>query len=440
MLKTVLLAISLSIFGCFAQQKKILIIGGGTTGISAANEIINNHPEIDLTLIEKERVVGGNAFTYSMDHNGKQIHIDLGPQYFSDGAWDNYIELLDSYHLHDKTSYAEFPASFTIAKNQQERPFFMTPKNGKRREKIKTLLTFNKFYSSARKIYKKGEKIEEMTVGQWIDGLKLKSSFKNQTIYSFLSASLGVDHATIRTISANQIVKLFAFQSAMKKNTFKVMNIGMGGVIQQIGDSLEAKGVHIIRNTAVERVVQNETNYTILTSDGARRVFDFVVFATHPDAIIKMIEDENVENEFQSDLEKMKYFKAQIVLHKDPQFIHSTYPSFLNIMADTNGVVTSSTMNLGIIHSDNEGLYKSWLNDDDLAAVKSRGTYITERVFYHPVITPAFMEAVNSLKAKESKVNNLFFAGAWSLGMETQDTAVRSGKLAAEKVKMFLSK
>lgn len=430
----------LNLTSALAQVHSIAIIGGGTAGLATAHAIHAIDTQAVITIFEKEPIVGGNAYRVSTENMGKQVFVDLGPQYFTEGPWDKYIALLENYGLYGEDRFARFPASFTIAHKEDGTSVFCTPKDGKSREKLGQLLKFNRFYSAARKLYKHPEKHDEITVGEWLDQIRLKDTYKAEVISPFLSASLGVDHEEIRQVSAKEIVKLFAFRGALKKNTFNVFHIGMGGMMQQLANELEREGIEIRTGTEVIFVDDIEPGLYVQTKDGSEFLADFVVFATHPDALHTMVKESELFKDAIPLLQQLTYFQADIVLHRDSTLRAQEDPSFLNILVDPENRVYSSTMNLGVIDPRYEGLYKSWLPADKIAALKATGLFISEHSFYHPLITSEFVENTKKLEALEKNLHKHGFAiaGGWTQGMETQETAVISGQKAAAAYLLFI--
>ena len=418
----------------FSQGRSVAVIGGGTAGISAAHAIHQLDSTAHITLFERNAFLGGNAQTLKVENLGQEVYVDMGPQFYTEGAWDNYIALLHAYGLYDDSVFSRFTASFTISDVQKNNLVFRTPKDGKMRERFGTLLHFNKFYSSARHLYEHPEKYATLTVGEWIDGLHLKNEFKKEVLFPFLSASLGVHGTTIRSISAREIVKLFAFRGALKKNTFNVLHDGMGQTIQRLATQLEAEGIEIRTASEVVYFADIEQGLYAVTSDSMEHLFEFVVFATHPDALVKMVGKDSTFAAALPYLEQLSYFKADLCLHRDTSILHPSDPSFLNVLVDSNNTVQASTMDLGIIHPRLQGLYKSWLPEAQKDELQAKGLLLHSSVFYHPLITPDFMLNVGHLKECEKALNmrGIAFAGGWTLGMETQETAVLSGQLAAE--------
>lgn len=426
---------------CAQEPIRIAVIGGGMAGVSTAHHILALNENVQITLFEKETNLGGNARTIQVTNNyGNLVSIDAGPQYFEDELWANYIAFLKTYNLYDENQIFAFAGSAVIENDLDEKPDFISPEGIKMRGgKFGDAMQFLKFFKAARKVYE--EEVDySPTVGGWIDQLNLKEDFKKKVALPFLASTLGSSVLQIKTCSTKDIVKLFASQKALKKSDFKVFGRGMGYLIQDIGKQLEKNGVNIIRNAEVTQLRMAESQFSVLFN-GEEKSFDFVVFAAHPYQVAKILQNETRFAGYTDVLNQFEYFQTSIVLHRDSSFIDLNRSSFMNVKTSkTTNSVISSTMNLEVVNPEWKGLYKSWMTQEQLEMVRKNGKFIHLETFNHPIITPEFHSYLIALKQLEGQQSNIYFAGGWSEGLETQESATNSGKKAADKVKAFLEK
>ncbi|MGB0915161.1 MAG: FAD-dependent oxidoreductase [Crocinitomicaceae bacterium] len=424
--------------GYSQTSKRVAIIGGGMSGISAANSILKADSSATITIYEKEAILGGNAQSVAIpNENGEIIYVDAGPQYFAEGPWDQYIQFLKDFNLYDPDGFSSFEGSFVINSGNSNSPNYVSPANGSLRGgKLSQSLQFLKFYKAANKICVGKTRDYPAHIGDWVESLKTKKEFNTEVVYPFLASSLGTTIDEIKGTDTREIVSLFAFRKALKKGNFLVSKEGMGTLINHAGNSLSTMGVEIKTSSPVNKV-QLINNGVSVSANGVTETFDFVVFATHPYQAAKLID----ENELKKTLNKFEYFKAHIVLHSDSTFVNNERVSFLNIKTNvTNSELISNTMNLSVVNSMYAGIYKSWLQTDDVDRVKANGTFLHEVIFSHPMITPEFKMYLIELKKLENNYPNIYFAGGWSEGLETQETAIISGQKASEKYQSFMLK
>lgn len=429
--------------GVFSQ--KVAIIGGGMAGVSASHHILAAHAEADITIFEKEAVMGGNAQTVSVPNaEGKLVKVDAGPQYFTEGPWDEYIAFLKLYGEYDEYQTMEFGGSIIIEKQGIKKPRFITPlKSSLRGEKISNLLKFKRFFDEAYRIYQNPESNYAKSIGDWVNGLSFTEEFKQDILLPFLASSLGTTVPDIQKTATLEIVKLFAFRKPSLKNKFKVMTEGMGTLIANIAKKQETKGITVRVSSPVKGIRRNGVSFDVLYTDKSgdkKENFDFVVFAVHADQAYWLLKDDTSFADMATTLQTFKYFKAHIVLHGDASVVNLNRSAFMNIHTDSGNQLLSNTMNLGMITPNFSGIYKSWLSDEMTVKIKAGGKFYHEVTFSHPLITPEFNAALEALHKQSEAEKAIFFAGGWSQGLETQETAVISGQKAAEKFLRFIKK
>lgn len=431
-------------FILFAQKPsvRVAVVGGGMAGISAAYHIQEADPSASITIFEKEKVVGGNARTVTVQNaHHENIQVDAGPQYFTEGPWNEYIEFLKVNDVYDDNKTHEFIGSISIQNEASKRPILITPLGSNfRGEKLAKLIRFKKFFDLAHGVYNKPFGSDKSDIGTWVKNMPIDLEFKQQVVLPFLAASLGTTVDDIKETSTADIVKLFAFRKPSNKGTFKVMEDGMGTLIQRVGAKLQEKGVKLMCDAPVKKVTMDNGRYTLEYIKGQetkQETFDFVVMAVHADIAHKILKDDEQFNTLAMLLKEFEYFKARIVIHSDPHLVNQKQPAFLNVLTTIDNQIAANTMNLGMIDKRYEGIYKSWLTEELATKLKINGHFMHEEIFWHPLITPKFNESLQKMNLETKKVKGLCFAGGWTQGLETQETAVISGKKAAEIFKNF---
>ncbi|MDF3026457.1 MAG: FAD-dependent pyridine nucleotide-disulfide oxidoreductase [Fluviicola sp.] len=427
------------------SQNKVAIIGGGIAGVSGAYFISESDPGAKIILFEKEAKLGGNAQTVLVKNKeGLFVNVDAGPQYFVEGPWNDYIAFLTKTLGENPYQTESVAGTLLIQRESQEKPVLVSPLGIKLRgEKLGKLLKFKRFNKEAYAMYKNPDKWKGITIETWVKELKFEESYKNEIIYPFLAASLGTTITEIKKTSAIDIVKLFAFRKPKASNKFKVMTEGMGTLIQRVGEKMNPEQVTIKCNSPVTKVVRSKDKWLVTYSNNGveqTELVDFVVFATHADHTAKILKSEPDLKEVTNSLKHLTYFEAKIALHTDSDFVNTGKPAFLNVMTNDSNQLLSNTMNLGMISDRLNGIYKSWLSANAIEELKKSGKLLHVSSFWHPLITTEFITHLETLHKQVNEFPSLYLSGGWSEGLETQNSAVISGKHAAEKYKAFTSK
>lgn len=429
-----LLLIAFFVFNqIIAQTNKVVIVGGGMTGLSAAYHILEQDSTATITLIEKEAKLGGNARTVQVPNSkGELVSIDAGPQYFTQGPWDEYIDFLQKNGVYDPTKIESMVGSISI-QNVQRESKLITPINGDfRGEKFNQLLRFRRFNIEANKVYKHPEKWKGKSILDWVETLPFEKEFEDEIIYPFLAASLGTTIIEIKTTAVSEIVKLFAFRRPKQSDTFSIFEEGMGDLIEKIGNQLSSK-ITILKQTEAISISSNDQIIHCSTNGKPVNLFyDYIIFATHPDQAAAILNHDPKFDSLCSSLNQLKYFETRIVIHSDTAYASPIRPAFLNVRTDSSNEVVTNTMNLGMISDRLDGIYKSWMSDEEKQKVIERGAFLIEEIFYHPLITPEFISTIQTVNKEVEPFENISIVGAWSEGLETQNSAVQSGKRATQ--------
>lgn len=427
------------------SQTKVAIIGGGMAGVSGAHFISETDPSAQIILFEKEDKLGGNAQTVSVKNKaGNLVSVDAGPQYFVEGPWDDYIAFLTKTLGTNPYKSETLATSLSIQREKELKPILVSPLGLKLRgEKLCKLLKFKRFNKEAYEVFKYPGTWDGVNIETWVKGLDFEENYKNEIIYPFLAASLGTTISEIKTTSTVDVIKLFAFRKPKANNKFKVMTDGMGTLIQQIGEKMDPKQVTIKCSSPVTKVVHSKDKWLVTYSNNGAdytELVDFVIFATHADQAAKILKSEPSLAETVQTLKLLTYFQVKIALHTDSAFINNEKPAFLNIITNDSNQLVSSTMNLSMISDRLDGIYKSWASPEAIEQLRKAGKLLHVTTFWHPLITTNFVAKLDVLHKQIAEVPSLYLSGGWSEGLETQNSAVISGKHASEKYKTFLSK
>lgn len=422
------------------NKKRVAIIGGGMAGVSTAAFL--KRSSLEIHLFEMEDHLGGHARSIALKGaNNQKVFVDLGPQYFAEGGWDQYIDFLKYFNLYDENKLHKFTSGFTVFKSNQEYPDFITPQlNGpglkwlfKKEGGLSRLLSVLSFMGSANKFYKDKDK-ENLSIGEFLKELNIKDEYKEEIIKPLVSTSVNSPLGIVEDASMITSSGLLAFRGPLAPAEFFVSKVGLQPFIEKIAEKTQKnwKDFHLHLSSAVTDVSKNSDGTLKVTyGDGKVLDVDYVVFATHPYVAASILKDWDIFNGLWEDF---TYTNTRVVIHNDRSYLHPVYQSFYNIKVRADGEYYLA-MNLQKISPEYGDLIKSWnLSDEEYQDLKEHGHILAESYFKHPMTTPKFIERIKELKQIAKEQGNIFFAGGWSLNWENQNTSILSGLEAAQSI------
>ena len=390
------------------KNLKIAIIGSGISGLTSAY-ILNK--KYDVSIYEKNDYLGGHTHTHKIAENSKAFNIDSGFIVYNENTYPNFIKLLDLLKVERqhstmgfsvKTSYKDFEYSgnsiwsIFAKKSNLFNPYFLNM--------LTSVLRFNR--TSINDL----NNIDPST--SLIDYLKSKK-FSNYFIKYYVVPMA----AAIWSTSPKMILKmpaLFFIKFFNNHGLLQIKNRPQWWVIkngskQYVKKIIEQFNGTIHLNTPVKKVIRNK-NHVIIETKSKSEVFDAVIFATHSDQSLKLLND--ISNNEKNILSKIKYQKNTALIHTDtsvlPKRKHA-WSSWNYLLNKDNNTVTL-TYNMNILQSLNTSkTYCVTINDCDLI---NKDKIIKKIDYEHPLFTKDTIEAQYN-KNLINGVNNTYFCGAY---------------------------
>lgn len=145
------------------SRPRLAIVGGGMGGVATAYRC---DPRWRVELFEARDKLGGHADTVRVDLGGRELHVDLGAEFFHPRTHPRYVALLRELGLYDDQAL-EAKAGLTIFPAGGEKPYFCSARP------FSNLIRAVDFVRSARAARKlvSGGGSYELTVEEWVDGL-----------------------------------------------------------------------------------------------------------------------------------------------------------------------------------------------------------------------------------------------------------------------------
>ena len=390
------------------KNLKIAIIGSGISGLTSAY-ILNK--KYDVSIYEKNDYLGGHTHTHKITENSKAFNIDSGFIVYNENTYPNFIKLLDLLKVERqhstmgfsvKTSYKDFEYSgnsiwsIFAKKSNLFNPYFLNMLTSVLRFNRTSINDLNNIDSSTSLI-------------DYLKSKKFSNYFIKYYVVPMAAAIWSTSPKMILKMPALFFIKFFNNHGLLQIKNRPQWWVIKNGSKQYVKKIIEQFNGTIHLNTPVKKVIRNK-NHVIIETKSKSEVFDAVIFATHSDQSLKLLND--ISNNEKNILSKIKYQKNTALIHTDtsvlPKRKHA-WSSWNYLLNKDNNTVTL-TYNMNILQSLNTSkTYCVTINDCDLI---NKDKIIKKIDYEHPLFTKDTIEAQYN-KNLINGVNNTYFCGAY---------------------------
>ena len=452
------------------KNKKVIVVGGGLAGLSAAKELVDKGFSIEI--LEARNILGGKASSWK-DSDGDWVESGLHVFF---GSYRRIFDLMKAVGCYENISWQtpsiqyKMPSGegFQIVSNEHLPPPLNLIPNfvfGHKFSFIDLLKYCRAIIPILLKNQKYIDKQDSKTFQEWVDGFGISQDMVNKM---FLPQTLSLKFLPPSKISAQVVLNVFKLFIADPKG-FKIGFLNgspQEKLHEPICNYLTSKGVSILtgkRVATLQKEENSENLKSITTSDGETFEADAFIFAlpTH-----KHKEILSPHFEGNSYFENLKQFSgvpvanAQFWLDKPimkSSKLHfgtgGSTPVFADMNLSCDGYRTKNGGSLieTVITFNNGGWDRS--SEEILTrAWEELKSYFPEEAKDAKVLKSSLVKIPQSVYApfpsleelrptQKTPIENLFIAGGFTRGHEFFDSmegAVQSGYLSArELVKTF---
>lgn len=389
-------------------RKKIAIVGGGISGLSAAYYLSANH---DVTLFEAAPRLGGHARTVLAGKRGDQP-VDTGFIVFNYATYPYLTRLFADLDVPVVKSEMSFAASIDNGRIEYGLKNVGTIAAQKRN------LLRPQYYRMIADILRFGKRAEtvaadDKTIGELVRELGLGRWFRDNYMMPMCGAIWSTAVSEVDQFPARALVQFFrnhALLAGIPEHQWWTVKGGSIEYVRRLETALVARGCEIRKATPVTRVRRGPFGVTV-SAGGAEEVgFDEVVLACHSDQSLSILGDDATPDEV-SALGSIRYQMNTAVLHCDP----GQMPKRRTCWSSWN--YRSQEGLIGVTY---------WMNrlqnipeDDPLFVTLNPSTEIPRDAvhdvveFAHPVFDTAALKAQRLIRAMQGQ-NRTWFAGAYN--------------------------
>jgi len=390
---------------------KIAIIGSGISGLTAAYLL---HKEHDVTILESNDYIGGHTHTHQIEVDKKKWLIDSGFIVYNENTYPNFIRLLQKLKVDTQQTSMGFSVkapeknleysggslnSLFAQRLNIFRPSFLLM--------LKDILRFNRI-----SVEKLNNLSESTTIYDFLMAHKFSKNFIENYIIPMGAAIWSTAAAKTTEMPAVFYIRFFKNHGLLQifnRPQWFVIKGGSKAYIPKITAGFKNK---ILLSTPVLKVVRSKDSVEVFYGkDDASHQFDKVIFATHSDQALALLEDPSEEET--KILGSLPYQKNVALLHTDSSILPKkkiTWSSWNYLLSGDQSKPVTLTYNMNILQSLES-------KTDFLVTLNSNGEVDTSKiiktlVYHHPLFT---VKGVKAQKEKNqiSGVNNTFYCGAY---------------------------
>lgn len=390
-------------------RKRIAIIGGGISGMSAAYYLSAQH---DVTLYEAAPRLGGHARTVIAGKNGDQP-VDTGFIVF------NYVT-----YPHLTRLFRELDVPVI----KSEMSFGVSIDDGKLEYSLNSLaalvsqtsnLLRPQFYKMVWDILRFGKYAEgaatddNKTIGELVTELGLGTWFRDKYLMPMCGAIWSTPVTDVDKFPAKSLVQFFRNHALLAGTGVHQWWTVKGGSIEyvkRLESALNARGCIIQKKAQVTGITRTQWDAELQIEGQQNQQFDDVIFACHSDQALEILGD-NATVQESAALSAVRYQTNHAVLHADANQMPKRRACW------SSWAYRSQDGDIGVTYWMNK--LQSIPEDDQLFVTLNPTKPIPKDKVYdavsyaHPIFDKAAIHAQSEIRAMQGE-NNTWFAGAWN--------------------------
>lgn len=388
---------------------KIAVIGSGISGLGAAYILSHAH---DVTVYEKNPVIGGHSRTIDIPDTSGPVPVDTGFIVYNE---INYPLLTGLFrHLDVPVIKSDMSFGVSIADGwleyssksvfPQTPQMLLTPAFW---GMLRDILIFN---AQAEKWI---EAPDDKTLGQCLDDMKMGDWFRQYYLQAMGAAIWSCPVETIVQYPAKTFIRFFKNHGLLTVNAHPQWYTVKGGSREYVR-RLTAPFKHNIRvNCGAAKIIREAGRVVVHDTKGTQEIFDHVILAGHADQSLALLDNPSAAE--RDILGAFTFQENRVVVHSDESFMpkrKKCWASWVYLSSD---------------RQDNRGslALTYWMNnlqkmqtEKPLLVTLNPGrspradvTYDTH-TFSHPVFTTRTLAAQNRMQDIQG-AGNVWYAGAW---------------------------
>lgn len=293
---------------------KIAIIGSGISGLYAAWKLSKHH---QVTIFEKNNYFGGHTDTHHLVIDDQKLAVDSGFIVFNDYNYPLFSQMIAELGVNSQSSDMGFSVNNQVTGLQynpsKKISLLSRPQNFLKSNFRAMLSDLFKFYSANKEV-RVDEHDATLTIEEYLNQNAYSEAFRQEHLYPMCGALWSCPVEQAGQIPYKFVVSFFQHHRMLQLQDRPQWQTVKGGsaryvqAIQQQSPSIEFKKIAV---SSVSRLVDQ----VIVQTAEATQQFDWVIFASHADDSLKLLNDATpLEQEV---LANFSYQDNKMVVHSD---------------------------------------------------------------------------------------------------------------------------
>lgn len=400
------------------KKKSIAIIGAGISGLSSAYHL---HNDFEVSLFEKEDYFGGHTDTHDLEVNGESVLIDSGFIVFCRQYYPNFSAMLDKLGVESQPTVMSFSAHNTQSKLVYNatslNKLFCQRKNLINPRFYRMLFDLVRFYKTATAVLKCDD--ITLSVKDYLAQRNYSDAFTQDHLYPMISALWSATPERVEQFPIRHLVEFLHKHGMMKlvfRPDWRVIKNGSSSYIKALQQQLNCEWKI---NAPVSSVTRTNNNVTINCVSGEAHSFDAVIFATHSDQALALLEQPS-EHELDV-LGAISYEKNHVVVHTDDSVMPANKQAWASWNTEVPNEFNPVTQRCCTANY--------WMNLLQGLAIKTNifttlnshhkidpNKVLVERHYAHPIFTATSVTAQQQKHLIDGKNRSYFVGAYWGWG------------------------
>lgn len=390
---------------------KIAIIGSGIAGLGAGHLLSRAH---DVEVFERDIRAGGHAHTHRIDLDGRTWSLDTGFLVFNPRTYPNFVRLLDELRVTSHPTDMSFStrcrrcdleySTRTLA------TLFVQPRRVLDPRHLRMLADMLRFFARARDFLATARG-PDVTLGTFLDEGRYGEGLARHFVLPLTGAIWSASFSEMRAFPARSILQFMRNHGMLSATDHPQWRTVSGGSRTYVSAILDGLGSRVHLGSGVVRVMRHDSGVDLTLASGHSRRFDKVVFATHADEALALLDDPSAEE--RRLLSAFRYSLNQTVLHTGTSMLPrnpSAWAAWNADLADCRDTSrpVSLTYQLNRLQGhDSQTMFSVTLNHDR----PFDGDVLASMAYTHPILDGAAVAAQPQVAALNG-TRHTYYCGA----------------------------